>query len=336
MEDKDQLVMGLQLIDPILQFLLKATKEIEVPLSSLVKAFPTQHRHLLKLIPELTRRGVVRWEVVDKDEFIHRNMDGKMNRPIHPDQNTNVTSCTQRASDDSFFLQCLEQLIQPQSDVNALNDRMEIIVGFPYKQNLKASKNASDEKSDTSLHGCTKVATKRRLKHLNKSESSVTHRLDQSINSNDHTVQQKEHKSLDARNTSSPLCEFKSDQDIPDQEKDVLQSDEEKEAIAALMDLISSRSLESNDKLNPSQASYSGCRPEREAQYQNLSASTLARIPQCLIDILNLDLTSPLVRTLPNSNDNQYKRLYSHQARAIESTFSSIHTLISTGAYRFT
>jgi len=463
MDDDNALVVGLKLIDPILQFLLKATGKIDVPLSSLVKAFPSQHRQLLKHIPALMSRGVIRWEVMSKAELIHRGLEGKVNRCTN-DNHSDLSNITH--NDDSFFHKCLEECLQSISDSNPsptnVTTSVEIVVGFPYRHNSKSSLKPDD--ASQSLHGCTKAAANRRLKHLQgnvirltveepkapaydsgqcptqesklgksigdqKKENvavvelidlvsshssefgetfhpshSATHAVPerkghhQTIAASTYGFQQfKETREeynyqtnsakvvmpLDSQNkienihlqgevqrnlqpcldintseshrsdsmtetiidlkssqykkqsynnrnnvpTSSDV--FKSAKSDTDHEK----SDYEKEsnhAIAALLELFSSDSC---NTLDPKQASYAGCRPEREAQYQKLSAFACSRIPSCLGDILKLDLSSSLDGK-PITNDCQFNRLYTHQAQAIESIFTGCHTLISTGSYQ--
>ena len=77
----------------------------------------------------------------------------------------------------------------------------------------------------------------------------------------------------------------------------------------------------------PCQAAYSATHPAREARYGNLTRETIENIPKEVLDIFDLDVDEGDRASFLGS---RRRRLFSHQARAIESAMSGTHTVVTT------
>ncbi len=157
MEEKERLVTSLQLIDPLLQFLTKATGKTLIPLNSLRSIIPKDKQNVIKDVPHLCNKGVL---------YIEGHING-----------------------DDSLLNAFNDINGDDSLLNAFNDNNDggestrnIMVGFPKIMNHFASGDsgndnvtnvaAVDNKNHQikgGLHGSTKAAGKRRLAALNRS-----------------------------------------------------------------------------------------------------------------------------------------------------------------------
>jgi DEAD/DEAH box helicase domain-containing protein len=79
----------------------------------------------------------------------------------------------------------------------------------------------------------------------------------------------------------------------------------------------------------PCQAAYAGSHQGREVRYGKLSNETLAKIPLDILKALDLDRGNNSTNK-SNGTKLPHRRLFLHQALAIESTIMNIHTVVQT------
>ena len=79
----------------------------------------------------------------------------------------------------------------------------------------------------------------------------------------------------------------------------------------------------------PGQTVYAGCKPAREVRYGTLSEGTRQLIPSALAEALGLDIDPEDAPVHAQSQTR--RRLYCHQAAAVESILNGHHTTICTG-----
>ena len=77
------------------------------------------------------------------------------------------------------------------------------------------------------------------------------------------------------------------------------------------------------------QAAYAGSHAGRQVRYGVLSNETVARIPPELLKLFNLDLDGTAITT-PDILGRPRQRLFLHQALAIDSAMSNVHTVVTT------
>ena len=305
--EEPELVLSLRRLDPVLQFLARATAKATIPLKTLQATLPghaSQHQVLLQHIPELVRRGVL--HLVKED--------GTVPVPL------------------------------------SLDDP-EIQIGFPPPPSLSDSvEKAQVKKTIGTLHGCTKTAAKRRIAALKRSlKNDPLPNNDGSSNplpqgqesSNDNNVPLNE--TLDqgrvdeGQVSASPQKEWTAhpmDEDSDElPEEEILE--EERSALQALEELFkfAPRTKETSKEKTTkhvlishvlkNQASYAGSNPGRVSCYASLSEEAKSRIPSVLMDAFGLERDGVYGSTR--------RRLYKHQAAAINSAMQGIHTLVCTG-----
>jgi DEAD/DEAH box helicase domain-containing protein len=222
-------------------------------------------------------------------------------------------------------------------------DDPKIQIGFPPPPSLSDTvEKAQAERKTGTLHGCTKVAAKRRLAALNRSlkESPLLDEcclepsqadpkgdLNNAASIPEHThngqgmyTPQKDWQSQLAEEL---VDEFPAEK-ILEEERTARQS------LESLLGFVSDRKESPGDrKVNkdsltrilPNQASYAGSNAERPSCYQSLQKDAMAKIPPALMDAYGLERDGMLGR----------RRLYKHQTAAIESAMLGIHTLVCTG-----
>ena len=85
----------------------------------------------------------------------------------------------------------------------------------------------------------------------------------------------------------------------------------------------------------PGQTAFAGCKPAREVRYEMLSEDTRRIIPSALVEAFGLDIgpdsTSAQADSDQAQNGHKRRRLYQHQASAVESILGGCHTTICTG-----
>ncbi len=360
-EDGENLVQSLQLLDPLLQFLTKATGRTVVTLQSLRAVIPANKRSVLEDIPKLVAVGVLQMDVrTDLKGEIVSILGGK--------------------------------------EENAEKDKV-IMIGFPspfdhfstascVKQNREKNKNKA---TGSGLHGSTKTAAKRRLSALKRSIKTTKKSLDAKSGGRSKEVS----KSMEVDNKRSP----DSPKEIEDiehpiqlsrgidpslldgmvnneiyQQYNVKEQHEKmkedlnskhgemtKEGKAAIKELeiffnrCRMKNKDGKDEDNNSgeamtktkedfilknQAAYAGSRDEKRSKYSFLPQTHIDMIPISIRDAFGLQLSpdgieeqqSVAYRALgAHKGSSKRRMLYSHQAKAVEAALDHKHTLICTG-----
>mmetsp|Transcript_21537 Transcript_21537/g.32698 ORF Transcript_21537/g.32698 Transcript_21537/m.32698 type:complete len:568 (+) Transcript_21537:103-1806(+) len=268
------LVVCLLRLDPILQFLTKATGTPFVPLKTVKSSFPILDDETLVSVKELTERGILQ-------------INGA-------------------ALSDLTW-----------SDEN-------ILIGFPSPPSLDNAQSNTMNQNGT-LHGSTKSAAKRRLAALKRSlklRPGVSTMSEQAVEQN--VVKMV----APAKNWCLPP-DLGEDSE---QEEEVF-LDEEKEArndldktfgfsggkVGALKKSLDQRI----SGIIPRQVAYAGSHSKRNPAYSKILGDN--DIPSILWDSFDIETQgpSPTIKTR--------RKLYSHQAAAIDSAMNDIHTLVCTG-----
>jgi DEAD/DEAH box helicase domain-containing protein len=336
----EELLLALRLLDPLLQFLTKATGHTTVPLVTLKATLPGgvhQHPNLLSKIEQLSRHDLL-------------NLTKKTNADAN---NLNANS---------------SDLDPSSSNLDLHWDDKEVRIGFPNPCTTNNSIPSDGNGNGKGLHGSTKTAAKRRLaalKRILKKQEHTKQSIKSSATSSASVVSPEIaanpsitdadtdiHISVVpvvshvAVNTETKDAEknwnFPSDQDASDLELEldpIFESEDERQAHQALQQFFqfqpkTTRKLhqiytETNtipSHICPQQASYAGSNPAQASSYQQLSESVLARIPMPLLDALDIDHPSNASRS-----SNKKRQLYTHQVKAIESALQNKHTLVCTG-----
>ena len=87
--------------------------------------------------------------------------------------------------------------------------------------------------------------------------------------------------------------------------------------------------LSSEKQWLPCQAAYAGSHPSRKVRYGTLSEETMAKIPNEIMQLFDLDSDSQN-STASESTTKPKRQLFLHQAKAIESAMNNIHTVVQT------
>jgi DEAD/DEAH box helicase domain-containing protein len=319
----DELLLALRLLDPLLQFLTKASGHTTVPIVILKATLPggvERHPNLLSKLQELSRHDIL--------QLTLSNDNGNDNA---------------NANDSDPF------------NSNLHWDDKEARIGFP---NPLTDSNEPSDGNGKGLHGSTKTAAKRRLAALKRilkeqlkqqQKNKSTTKSNSSIPTLTTTVVSPEtatctNPSTTGIDTESQVNAEK-DWNLPsDQDSDLeLELDEEvlqdeRQARSALQQLFqfqtkSSKLHKIDTETNsithicPKQASYAGSNPAQASSYQQLSPSVLAQVPTPILNAL--DINHPSAASI--GSKNKRRQLYTHQVAAIESALQHKHTLVCTG-----
>lgn len=309
---------ALQRIDPFLRFLTKATGKVAVPLKSLESVLPKNGSvegdsdNKLNFLTELSMRGVLKYKANDET----------VGFPLPP------SAAAVEDNDTS-----LPMLFQPPSKM----------IG-------------------KGLHGSSDAAAKRRMRVLKwtlKQKNAWVSRQSQEINhctasdANEKGLEidsspKKKAATAEAKEPSTPVAKActKGDEttlDSIDFNTEDDNCEERKLAYQSLKDLLTgnkeatksnnSENDESNRIWLPSQPAHAGSHPSRPARYGSLSKSTLAKIPDSVSQLFGFDLSSneEAAGVSSTSEATKRKRLFQHQADAIEAALNGIHTCLCTG-----
>lgn len=322
-------------IDPLLQFLTKATGRTKIPLQSLKKIIPAEKQSVLFHISQLYQRNVLHVEAPDglEDE--------------------------------------LEDILKG----NDAEKIQKVLIGFPLPSDHFGEIGKADKKKKaaTGLHGSTKAAAKRRLAALKKSfkvvkgsskgKEKVTTEKDEAAV--DDTSKQSKDIDENTLATSRGLDPNLMDGMVHNEkyqgysvkeqlEKSKQQQEETskdaRDAMGELRKFFNRNGKKGLDNLNtskkesdfilPKQAAYAGSKEKRQSQYQYLSRRHVDLIPCQIRDAFGLQLTedgreeeSSLAYQALDAHKGSYARrkLYSHQAAAIEAALDDKHCLVCTG-----
>lgn len=312
---------ALQRIDPFLRFLTKATGKVAVPLKSLESVLPKNNGAIgdntdnkLNFLTELSMRGVLKYNANDET----------VGFPLPP----SAAAAAQEDNDTTSPM-----LFQPPSKM----------VG-------------------KGLHGSSDTAAKRRMRVLKwtlKQNNAWVSRPSQEMNDITGDVEEKgmeidsspkkKTATTEAKEPSKPAAEECGKEDVTTIESIDFNThddncEERKLAYQSLADLLTgnkeatkSNNSEKNDESTriwlPSQPAHAGSHPSRPARYGSLTKSTLAKIPDSVSQLFGFDLsaneeTTDVTSTLEAT---KRKRLFQHQADAIEAALNGTHTCLCTG-----
>lgn len=215
-------------------------------------------------------------------------------------------------------------------------------IGFPPPLSMEdtTAAKAQTKKTVGTLHGCTKAAAKRRLAVLNCSLKSDP------FSSNDAPMEEEDSSDPDSSKQSDdeeqphasiPQKEWAScppnddESDVNIEEEEVLGEERTaRNALATLMNFSSpgkdsgGKSQMDNDSMPyilPKQASYAGSNAGRTSRYGTLSSDVATRVPVALLDAFGVERLGTIGG----------RKLYQHQASAIDSAMRDQHTLVCTG-----
>ena len=299
--DDDPLVKSLRLVDPLLQFLTKKTQKTLVPFSLLKMVLPggvqlERHQCLLNHIPELARSGILQLNNAGPNGPLSWNdTKSEIGFPSPPDQ------------EDIDYSKSRQNLVQTGS-----------------------------------LSGSTKTAAKRRLAALKKALKAESKRSPDlskgSLPASNFDSQTEEESTNGQPRISSksprPEKDWDAEPEGPAVFKEELSS-EEKEAFNALQNIFKFKDAPSSliglekeefsknaipQYVLPKQAAYAGSNPVQQSSFGELDEDVKSKIPVALLEAFGLGSPGKLAR----------RRLYSHQATAINSAIRGCHTMVCT------
>lgn len=289
--DQPALIQSLLRLDPILQFLTKATGNPLVPLQMLQGALPgssSQIQQIIDHIPELAEHGVLQ---------------------LNGDVNTKAVAGN------------------------------HVTIGFPLPPSMEQSPEVQQAfKTVGTLHGSTKTAAKRRLAALKR---SLKHRptmcvcLAGPVQDNEESLGAQHTADLNAP-AKKPILQLLEEEYCSEEEDHNALLEEEKEArqalnfhfkfkAAKLKGTQKNSSARTLDHVLPKQASYAGSHSARTSSYASLSVEISRMLPTSLLDVFGLE------RLGLCGSISKGRKLYKHQATAIESAMMNRHTIVCTG-----
>lgn len=359
----DDLISSLLIIDPILQFLTKATGNPLIPFKTLIATLPATAKSNTSC---------------NTNDTSPTQTSGKTNVKLSPDSlllfvkelsKRNVLHLKESCSQDNT------------NKVQGNNgDQTQLFVGFPLPPSIveeeilnqdkdTCEKRKKHKSTSASVHGSTKASAKRRLTALRKSI-----KLDSVI---DWETKREEQNHADKVDGITPTldddrakCNSQKDQkkvailddqineisEVPinTQPKETTPFAHDKnpsanEALSLLHELFNIK--EQNKKLNisknngdsattapfsilPNQAAYAGCQPARPIRYGALSQEAIDLIPADIGDAFSLKLNNDDDEEQSDRNTSSLRRhLFYHQSEAINSVLSNppLHTIVCTG-----
>lgn len=315
-----ELVCSLQLIDPLLQFLTKASGKTSVSLETLKKTIPSTKRTVLQKIPELVRRGVLNIKI--------------------PEENTKSFDDIIRADND--------------------HEHKIIFVGFPPPaasggdaENIDRGERKK-RKSSQPLHGASKTAAKRRLvflkrsfkgnvkkgmnKHAEECDIDFNTETDISTSCRDYgdldgmvnCQKYKEYSVKEQHERFKKAISCKNAADITAESKNALKQ------LHQFLDHTKWKNSRDGDCsfILPTQAAWAGSTEAREKCFGFLNENHVKMIPDVLGEALGVQLhrdNKIELQDSPKEGCSPFRPLYSHQAQAIGKALDGKHTLIGTG-----
>lgn len=311
---------ALQRIDPFLRFLTKATGKVAVPLKSLESVLPKNINTIegdtdnkLSFLAELSMRGVLKYNT----------NDDTVGFPLPPSA----------VSEEDNNSSSLPISFQPPSKM----------IG-------------------KGLHGSSDAAAKRRMRvlkwTLKQNNAWVSRQSQEMVDGNADTKEkgmdidstpQKKAATTEMKEPLKPAAQKYAEEDrttteCMDFNTEDENCEERKLAYQSLADLLSGSKKDAKSKNGksgestriwlPYQPAHAGSHPSRPARYGSLTKSTLAKIPDSVSQLFGFDLssnedTATDIASTPETTKR--KRLFQHQADAIEAALNDIHTCLCTG-----
>jgi DEAD/DEAH box helicase domain-containing protein len=335
-------------IDPFLRFLTKATGKTSVPLKMLCQVLPKSN---------LDGTSSDHSEHIEKSDDVNNNNNNNNNNCNDSHLHAMLLELSYRGVLTYDTEKKAVGFPLPPSPSNS-NDTCAIQPTCP-SAHSDVLKNAPSKLIGKGLHGSSEASAKRRMKVLKWSlelvPSSVCKNIEtetaqlklksgpnvasSTITSRTPTKDERTCSQYDPKSVAE--CEM-------DQIKQVLQDPyvvvderfdeciERRAAFRALDALFSPKNgkADSDDRVDknlpchwlPCQAAYAGSHLGRRVRHGVISKETAAKIPPELLKLFELDLTGSESNILGRTR----RRLFLHQARAIESAMSNVHTVVQT------
>ena len=383
--EEPPILSHLQLLDPILQFLTRATGQSLISLATLRRTLPKDGQagdkvmNAIRSIPELGRRGILRVAVrqcpaeggeaptstdlpksekddegmhnnyiFDEDE-VYRRYHAALNLSGH-EQQTNTCTTTEQDRDQD---QLMVGFFPKPGHFNG-----ECIAAAA-EAAAKGTKSSADGKG---LHGATKTGAKKRMAALRKSlkAEEKQKRKEKQVDKESKTKAKAKAKAVTKRRQRKepgPSVTVDSDvepaKDSTGESKGVSEdqvlastplnrhndSPEAKGALDCYRKLMGIKDTKKDGDSNkeedgpeplmlPGQTVYAGCKPAREVRFGTLSEETRKLIPSALAEAFGLDIGGS---DAAHGQSQIRRRLYYHQAAAVESILNGHHTTICTG-----
>ena len=296
--DYPALMQSLMRLDPILQFLTKATGKPLVPLTMLQGAIPSdpsQHQQMLKDILELADRGVLQ---------------------VHGDTT---------------------KIGMPGADINEISVGFPPPPSMEQAPEIQQlTKTIGTLHASTKTAAKRRLAAlKRSLKHRPYPRALKDSAATPKSRGEDHIILTAPDVHAPSRTLNASTMEDGQDSE---QDEHCLVLKEEKDAIEALCAMFKFKvgyknnfeevkvTKHSLDCVLPKQASYAGSNSARSSSYGKMSETILDKFPAALVDAFALERPGP-----SGTNNGNHRKLYTHQVVAIESAMDNRHTLVCTG-----
>jgi DEAD/DEAH box helicase domain-containing protein len=321
------LVTALRRVDPLLQFLTKATGQTEIPLPTLRRSLPAGYdaTALLQQLQALHDRGILQFTYRRCDEqHLGDSASTTTVATTDPTTTTSPTSVTMEVG-STFTRTTTTTTIRPTLQW----EDATIWIGFPPPLTAHAvvDKLHTARRGLGTLHGSTSTAARRRIVALQRIlQHEATHGSDPAPVPTESSL------------PSPPPAGNKAWQPEPHPEdsdndtEEPIQRDAKlaRPALQKLLGLQGCRQTEptlDKDALPVSilaaQASYAGSHASQEAAFAVLPKHTAAQIPNSLKRVFGLPV--------PIQGIQGTKQLYTHQAAAIASILAGTHTSVCTG-----
>ena len=305
---------ALQRIDPFLRFLTKATGKVSLPLKSLESVLPESIDNKLDYLLELSMRGVLNYNTENET----------VGFPLPP-------SSVDEDNDSSSIFQPPTKMVGKglHGSSDAAAKRRMRVLKWTLKQNKEwisrqSQLDSNNDDTDTANAGNKEVEGDDSDSQNMKRKASIVKMKSVESAAESCTKAAIETECIDV--TEDDNCE------------------ERKLAYQSLADLLTgnkdatkSRKAEGDEGSKiwlPSQPAYAGSHPSRPVKFGSLTEKTLAKIPESVSQLFGFDLTSGKEAAMnnPSSADTiQRKRLFQHQADAIEAALNGLHTCLCTG-----
>ena len=347
----DSIIPALERIDPFLRFLTKATGKTTVPLTMLQSALPkcslesvtfvangsgkvakdhTQNEILL----ELTYRGVLYYDSENQTLGFPSPSASTITSPkyaIHslPTPPSKLIGKGLHGSSEAAAKRRMKALLwtlekesgwicrtDSTCDKRAYDNQMNRKITSPKKKKAKQTLSQFTQENIGSRDAAQTSSNHHDCKNTTKTGALTKHHIQSKDNNSDENTDRYE-----AYRALHNLFSKKSELIPTNDDSAFKESSDEKEEITHWL---------------PCQVAFAGSHPGREARYSALSKNTFDKIPEKILELFNLDISvigeeSSEVKSLnyPQA-PNDKRKLFRHQAKAIDAAMKGIHTVICT------
>jgi DEAD/DEAH box helicase domain-containing protein len=347
-ETKDALALAMERIDPFLRFLTKATGKTMLPLQMLQKVLPkaAENKHAETNLTTTTTTAAAAAE--NSPEHMNQNellLELTYRGVLHYDGEKSVVGFPQPPSTNKSDKESPKASLLPKPPAKLIGKglhgsseavakrRMKVLLWTLEKESswiCRMSDEALDDKtSDEAKASCLKMRRaspeNARMKRTALDAPDVAS-SEPNINSEESfNGTENEHASDDADEINSKCSE-------------------RAEAFKALHNLFSRERRNIEDDLNektkqtkhwlPCQAAFAGSQPGRDPRFGILSKDTLDKIPSEVLHLFHLnrnDIVNGKIKpTIDTCLSKNNRKLFLHQALAIEAAMNGVHTVVCT------